>query len=191
MLIKQVQKFLIAVANKMKAQAATWFVGLIIALLGIFSSHITESVKFSLNKADLRSQKYETLATEVSNYIFASDTLIEFVEHDWMTRKNAKEIEADYDKSITILKQKEFIYLAWIQKYWGNEYVELFESFMNSIDEFGYSARELNTEFDRLELDSTIKKMDVSYMKNKIKVMHAIHKKMRLQGKTLLIALSK
>jgi hypothetical protein len=42
------------VATSLKTQTATWLVAFAIGLLGLFSGRVTESVKFALNRADLR-----------------------------------------------------------------------------------------------------------------------------------------
>jgi hypothetical protein len=39
-----------------KSQAATWFIGAVIAILTVFSGKIVESLKFSLNRANLRTK---------------------------------------------------------------------------------------------------------------------------------------
>jgi hypothetical protein len=53
------------IISSLKSQTATWLVALLIALLSIFSSQITERVKLALNRADLTSKYYEELASDL------------------------------------------------------------------------------------------------------------------------------
>jgi hypothetical protein len=62
-------------------------VGVVIAVLSIFSTHLTESIKFSINKADLRSKSYEELSGDLSEYVFASKLCAENIERNMTTRE--------------------------------------------------------------------------------------------------------
>jgi hypothetical protein len=64
-----------AIKSSLVSQTATWLVALIIAVLTLFSSRLTESIKFALNRADARTSQYEELATEVSQYILLLNSL--------------------------------------------------------------------------------------------------------------------
>ncbi len=39
----------------------------------------------------------------------------------------------DDNESITTLRKKEFVYLSWIQKYWGKDDAAKFGAFMKSV----------------------------------------------------------
>jgi hypothetical protein len=45
-----------SVADSLKSQTGTWFAGFVISVLALFSSRITEDIKFALNSADLRTK---------------------------------------------------------------------------------------------------------------------------------------
>lgn len=66
--------------GSLKSQTATWSVGLLIALLSIFSTKITENVRLALNRADFASKYYEELASDLSEYRFQAELMVEFVE---------------------------------------------------------------------------------------------------------------
>ena len=44
-----------ALLKSLQEQTGTWFVAAVIAVLTVFSNRIVESIKFALNRADLRS----------------------------------------------------------------------------------------------------------------------------------------
>ncbi len=44
------------IVSSIKKQMATWVITIVITILGLLSSYITESVKFALNRADLRTK---------------------------------------------------------------------------------------------------------------------------------------
>jgi hypothetical protein len=170
-----------------KAQAATWFIGLVIALLGIFSSYITESVRFSLNRADLRTQKYEEMAKEVSKYIFLTETLTDFLENNMMTRKSYELTEKAYNDAISTLREKELVYLAWINRYWGKEQSQEFEDFINSTQDFELELHKLNQEENLFSTDPSKKKMDVEKFKSIIISMRAKKEEIKQKGRAILI----
>lgn len=47
--------------SSVRTQTATWFIGVVIAVLSAFSSHLTEKIKFSINRADSRVKSYSQL----------------------------------------------------------------------------------------------------------------------------------
>jgi hypothetical protein len=140
------------IGTSLKTQTATWLVAFLIAILGLFSSRITESIKFSLNRADLRTKQYEELASEVSQYIFSAELNAEFIQNDWTTKQTMTELLKEYNKSITTLRKKEFMYLSWIQKYWGKNETAQFESFMKTVREFDLAIHSLNDEFEAVNI---------------------------------------
>ena len=65
--------------SSLKTQTATWLVAFLISILGLFSGKLTESIKFGLNRADLRTNQYDELATEISQYIFSAELTTKFI----------------------------------------------------------------------------------------------------------------
>lgn len=177
------------IKSSLKTQTATWLVAFAIAMLGLFSSHITESVKFALNRADLRTKQFEELATEVSHYIFSAELNTEFIEHDWTTKATMTELLNEYNESITTLRKKEFVYQSWIQKFWGKTEADQFESFMKYVREFDSSVHSLNDEFEEVNIKGSKPKIDRERAREALKVMKPAIDNMRKQGRALLAAI--
>jgi len=181
--------WLVNIKSSLKTQTATWLVAFAVAMLGLFSSHITESVKFALNRADLRTKQFEELATEISHYIFSAELNTEFIEHDWTTKATMTELLKEYNESITILRKKEFVYQSWIQKFWGENEADQFESFMKYVREFDSSVHSLNDEFEEVNIKGSKPKIDRKRAEEVLKVMKPAIDNMRKQGRALLAAI--
>jgi hypothetical protein len=164
-------------------------VGVLIALLTLFSSKLTESIKFALNRADSRTRQYEELATEVSGYIFAAELTVEFIENDWTTKQSLTELIKDYNQSITTLRKKEFVYLAWIRKYWSREQVVQYETFLQSVRAFDSAIHSLNDEFEAVNITGSKPKVERKRADEALKVMKPAVERMRENGKLLLTSL--
>lgn len=177
------------IKSSLKTQTATWLVAFAITILGLFSSHITESVKFALNRADLRTKQFEELATEVSQYIFSAELNTEFIEHDWTTKATMTELLKEYNESITTLRKKEFVYQSWIQRFWGKNEADRFESFMKYVREFDSSVHSLNDEFEEVNIKGSKPKIDRKRAEEALKVMKPAIDNMRKQGRALLAAI--
>lgn len=177
------------IKTSLKTQTATWLVAAFIAILGVFSSHITESIKFALNRADLRTKQYEELASEVSRFIFSAEINTEFIENGWTTKQTMTELAKDYNDSITTLRKKEFVYLSWIHKYWGKNEVAQFETFMKSVREFDSAIHSLNDEFEAVNITGSKPKIDKKRAEEAAVVMKPAMESMRNQGRQLLAAL--
>jgi hypothetical protein len=176
--------------TSLKTQTATWFVGTLIAIMGLFSSQLTESIKFALNRADLRTKQYEDLATEVSQYIFSAELNTEFIENDWTTRETMTGLLTEYNESITTLRKKEFVYLAWIQKYWGIGLAGRFETFMIAVRKFDAAMHLLNNEFEAVNISKTKDKVDKKLAEEALKTLKPAVDSLRSEGRQLLVSLS-
>lgn len=176
-------------AISLKTQTATWLVAFLIGILGLFSGRITEWVKFGLNRADLRTQQYEELATEISQYIFSAELTTEFTERNWTTKKTLTDLVTEYNTSITKLRKKEFVYAAWIQKYWDKERSAKFDVFMESVREFDKVIHSLNDEFEKVNITGEQQKVDPQRAKEALKLLQPAATKLREHGRTLLVSL--
>jgi len=156
---------------------------------GFVSARITESIKFALNRADLRTKQYEELASEIGNYIFAAELITEFIEQGWTTKQTMTELLKDYDESIATLRKKEFVYLSWIQKYWGKHEAAKFDSFMKSVREFDMAIHSLNDEFEAVNITGSKPKIDKNRGDEALKKMKPAQENMRAQGRQCLTAL--
>jgi hypothetical protein len=178
-----------SIKTSLTTQTATWLVGLAVALLGLFSSRITESVKFALNRADLRTGQYEELATEVSKYIFSAELNTEFIEHGWTTKQTMSDLLKEYNQTITTMREKEFVYIAWIHRFWGNPEADRFKAFMTSVRAFDSSIHTLNDEFEAVNITGSKEKIDERRAQEAIKGLKPAIEELRQNGEALLTSL--
>jgi hypothetical protein len=176
-------------STSLKTQTATWLVALFIGILGLFSSYITESVKFAMNRADLRTKQYEEVAIEISAYIFSAELNTEFIENGWTDKKTMTDLIVEYNTTITSLRKKEFVYAAWVKHYWSDTQLAAFDAFMTSVTTFDKAIHSLNDEFERVNITGKQKKIDPERAKKALEQMKPAAKKLRDDGLTLLILL--
>lgn len=182
--------WLAGIATSLKTQTATWLVVFMIGILSLFSGRITDSVKFALNRADLRTKQYEELAIEISQHIFSTALTTEFIENNWTTEKALTDLLTEYNTSITTLQKKEFVYATWIQKYWEKEQSEKFDAFLESIREFDKAIHSLNDEFEKVTITKEQRKVDPQRAKEVLKLLQPAATKLRERGRSLLVSLS-
>jgi hypothetical protein len=177
-------------ATSFKTQTATWLVAFLIGIFGLFSSRITDSVKFALNRADLRTKQYEELATELSQYIFSAELNTEFIQNNWTTKKTLTDLVTEYNIAITTLRKKELVYAAWIEKYWGKEQSAKFDVFMASVREFDKALHSLNDEFEKVNITEEQKKVNPERAKEALKLLQPAAAKLREDGRSLLVSIT-
>ncbi|MBL8423973.1 MAG: hypothetical protein JNK06_10820 [Candidatus Accumulibacter phosphatis] len=178
------------IATSFKTQTATWLVAFMIGIVSLFSGHITESVKFALNRADLRTKQYEELAIETSQHIFSAELITELIENNWTTKTTLTDLVTGYNTSITTLRKKEFVYAVWIQKYWDKEQSAKFDAFMESLREFDKAIHPLNDEFEKVNITGEQQKVDPQRAKEALKLLQPAATKLRERGRSLLVSLS-
>lgn len=178
------------IGTSLKTQTATWFVAFVLGILGLFSGQITESVKFALNRADLRSKQHEEVASEVSAYIFSAELNTEFIENGWTTKKTMTDLITEYNTSITLLRKKEFVYSAWIKKYWGSNQLARFEAFMKSVAEYDQALHSLNDEFEKVTITGKQEKVDPERARKALEQMKPAAAKLRTDGRAFLESLN-
>jgi len=178
------------IVTSIKTQTSTWLVAFLIGILGLFSGRITESLKFSLNRADLRTKQYEQLATDVSSYIFSAELTTEYIEHNWTTKAALSDLIKEYNTSITTLRKNEFVYSAWIKKYWDKEELAKFDGFMVSVHKFDQAVHSLNDEFEKVNITKKEQKIDPKRAKEALAVLQPGAAKLREDGRGLLTALN-
>lgn len=136
--------------ESIKKDTATWFIGVVISILTIFSSHLSEQIKFHLNKADLRVKLFEEISAETSSFVYSSEIMVEFLKNNWTTKESLTFIAEDYNSSVANLRKKEFVYHSWIKKYWSKDKLEEFENLMVNVKEFDSLLHHFNGEFEKV-----------------------------------------
>lgn len=133
------------------AVLVTTFVGVLTACSG----YIVEWVKTSLNRANQRTERYQTLATDLSNHTFSVELQHEFLAHNWTTEPTLSGLIKEYNDSITKLRRNEYVYYQWLARYWGPDAVKEFEQIMDVVKRIDAVIHGLN---DQLELVNITKK---------------------------------
>jgi hypothetical protein len=126
-------------------QAGTWFVGVVLALLGLFSGKLVETVKFALNRADLRAKYYEQLALDLSGLVFLVDRLAKvYYGAEWANDDDKGAIAVAYNDAMNKICSEEYVYLSWLQRYWNKRMVDAFGATMKQIREVDTVVIRLN-----------------------------------------------
>jgi hypothetical protein len=120
--------------NSFANQAGTWFLGVVLAVLGLFSSQILEKIKFALNRATLRVKLYEEMAANISHIVFIIDRLDRITYRaTWASPQDKGAIAAEYNEVMNAIFQKEYVYLSWIHQYWSKDAETAFRNCMDKI----------------------------------------------------------
>src|SRR6266566_839161 len=105
--------------NIIREKVGVWLATIIVALLTIFSDKILERIRFGLNVANLRTKYYEELATGLSTYLFWSEIYHERRQKGWDDDPaDMDAIGGEVNAAVTTLRKKEYVYRAWVRKYW-------------------------------------------------------------------------
>ena len=171
-----------------KSETATWFAGAVIAAIAALLPQITESVKLNLNRADYRSQQYESLASDISEYIFYSELFVEFLENDLTEKEVLDQIIADYNRAIVAIRKKEFVYIARLNRAWGKSDADSFNQFLGSIKQFDAALRDLNPDIVGVRKGRSLS-IDPGVTKRALVKIKPAVEKVRSEGRRMLINL--
>jgi hypothetical protein len=116
----------------------------LVAVITVFSDRIVGRIRLAMNRADLRAKQYEEMALDLSDFVFHAELQYEFHEAGW----NANAITKDYNKSITTLRGKEFVYRSWVRRFWTKEDVSEFEKLFQVIREVDRAVHAFNNAAD-------------------------------------------
>jgi hypothetical protein len=137
--------WLIHLSHSLTDQAGTWFVGLVLALLGVFSGRLVETVKFALNRADLRTKYYEQMATEISHFVFIVDRLTRvYYGSSWASEDDKSAIATEYNDLMNKISREEYVYLSWLRRYWRKSKSNSFMLTMDKIRDVDTALIHLN-----------------------------------------------
>ncbi|MGO9231542.1 MAG: hypothetical protein ACLQKA_20315 [Bryobacteraceae bacterium] len=150
-------------------QAGTWFVGAVLAALGLFSSHILENIKLALNRANLRVKYYEEMATEISSVVHIIDRLDRvYYRADWASDDDKGAIATEYDEVMNSISRKEYVYLSWLHRYWGKDQVTAFAKCMEKIRAVDLVLIRLNAVIDGVAKGPSVSRHDAGDRKDKL-----------------------
>ena len=172
--------------DSLKGQAATWFVGLVISILAIFSAKVTEYVKVAANSADFRSQYYNELAVSLSAFDFDAELVVEYLDKGWTEAEAMTPLLDEYNASITDLRKKEYVYLSWIGRYWGKPKMSELSATYGAIRTIDADFHSLNDEFGAVNIRKTQAKVDPDKARQALVVLVPALKRLQENSRALL-----
>lgn len=178
-----------SVADSLKSQTGAWFVGFVISVLALFSLRITEDIKFALNSADLRTKNYEELASNLSEYNFEAELFVEFIANGWTDAVAMTPLVNEYNNSIDTLRKKEYVYLSWINRYWGKSKMTDIEGTYAAVKAFDAATYTLNDELGEVNIAKTKQKMDPAKVSKALERLRPALVILQEQSKKLLMEL--
>ena len=170
----------------LRNQAATWFVGTVIAVLSVFSANLTEGIQDSINRADLRAKSFEVLSRDLSAYVFASELWWEYIDHGWTSREALTPLIKKYNDSVTEVRKNEFVYLSWLSRYWSKADVQEFLDVMATVRKLDRNVQALNDEVIAVAFSKSKEKIDEEKGREASRAMRPILDTLRTQVRTLL-----
>ena len=139
--------------NIIAHNVGAWLAATTIALLTVFSDKILERIRFRLNRADLRTKYFEQLAIDLSTYLFYSELFHERYQKGWADDlEDLAGIGGAINGAVTTLREKEYVYRAWVRKYWGRAKVEQFAEVMatlKSVDDAVHAFNDAGNEKEK------------------------------------------
>jgi hypothetical protein len=141
----------------LKTETATWLAAVVIAIGSALAPQITETIKFSINRADLRSRVHENFATDISEYLFYAGLFIDMLDNNLTDMGTLEQVIPDYNRAIVKIKRKEFVYDAQLKTAWNKETAETFQDLLRTIDNFDDGLRGLNPQIQRVKSGESLK----------------------------------
>ncbi|MBT9521863.1 MAG: hypothetical protein IV101_13340 [Dechloromonas sp.] len=141
------------IIESLRSNLLQWVVTALITLLTVFSGYFTENVRLSINRADQRIKQYEDLTKELNKFVFSAELCVDMIENNWTRKETLIDWNKDYNSAITTLRQNEYVYRAWLNKYWSSNNVNEFNKVMTVIVSFDNEYRRLNNEIENVLYD--------------------------------------
>src|SRR5215216_6299170 len=130
--------------NEILKEIAKWSVPLLGGIIAIWFTPLIEKIKLRLNRADLRAKQFEEFAVDLTDFIFHTELMHEFHTNDWTSPKELSPVIEGYNKAITTLRKKEFVYLGWAHRFWNKKELPLFEKVLGSVKSVDVVVHRLN-----------------------------------------------
>jgi hypothetical protein len=140
-----------AIIEKLKEHFTTVLVTTFLALLTFFSDVIVEKVKLGINRANLRTTHYESMASSISSYVYASENVTEFYANGWTDKSSLHAIVPDFNTAIVALRKNEYVYFGLLNRYWDKEDINRFRSVMETVKKIDFHIHLMNGEAQAVE----------------------------------------
>jgi hypothetical protein len=121
------------VSGSLLNQVSGLLVAMVLAILGLFSGKLVETIKFALNRADLRSKYYEQIAVDISHLVFITSQIIRVYDSAWIGDDGKRALAEEYDGTMNKVFRMEYVYLFWVKRYWGRSKYQLFIKMMDAL----------------------------------------------------------
>ena len=106
----------------------------VIGFISIFSDKILGRIRLRWNRADLRVKYYERLAKDLSRYIFFAELFHERHQREWASNPaDMAAIGGEVNAAVVRLRINEYVYRAWVEKYWDSRGVERFAEVLDAV----------------------------------------------------------
>ena len=125
------------------AAASTAIVTFLVAIITVPTDFVVGRLKFAMNRADQRDERYKVVSDEVSRYVFASQIFGEFFARD-LDRGTAEATIKEYNDAIVALRTHEYAHRATIRKYWSDATANDFDALMNDVRSVDSIAHQVN-----------------------------------------------
>jgi hypothetical protein len=130
--------------NFLEKRFGTFLLTAILGLLTVFSDTLTERIKFSLDRASLREEKFGKLSDDLSMYLFDCELLQKFLAEGDTKEELDANVSDELNDSITRLRGAEYTNRAIITRYWDAERAKEFEEIMDEVKNLDDVFHELN-----------------------------------------------
>jgi hypothetical protein len=125
------------------AALSTALVTFLVAIVTIPTDYVAGRLKFAINRADQREDRYSKLSEEASRFIFAAQIFREFLARD-LDRETVTSTISEYNTAIVNLRAHEYANRAMIRKYWSEETARGFDAFMKDARSVDAIAHRVN-----------------------------------------------
>jgi hypothetical protein len=126
----------------------------------IFSDHIVASIKTGVNKADQRPSEQRLIATDISNFVFTAENVLESLGMGLTSKAQLHFVVDPYNDAIVTLRKNEYVYLGAVRRYWGQSAVEAYQSFFADVRAADQAVHAFNPQFSLVESGTEAKADD-------------------------------
>lgn len=136
--------------DSLTQQLGLFLVVALIGILTVFSDNLAARIKFALNRANLREDRYAALSSQLSGYIFDCELVQEDLTKGLTTMDDLTPIINNYNKDVTDLRRNEYANQALIARYWDDQRRAEFVALMAQIRTIDSTFHSLNDEFEQV-----------------------------------------
>jgi hypothetical protein len=164
---------------ELTAAIGTALIALLTAAFTPISDAIVSRIKNAINRSELQFERLKSISSELSDYLFEAENINEMFERGIASKSTLQELANSYNRSVTTIRTREYLYIATIQKFWGNSLALKYESVVADIKTLDKAIHQANRELERLLADATGDKLPQYDVKEFAQVSETIKSKRR------------